>query len=80
MLKCSCSVGKKIAFVINMETYSLVIAADPQTVLRQGVVRVLLIMNIKAFFIVNGMLFRLLIRLFRRRSSAFARLSFAFIS
>ena len=80
MLKCCRPVGKEIAFVINMEPYSLIIAADPQAVLGQGIIRAVSIMGVKSFFIVNGML---LCRFRRRRTarvSAFARLSFAFIS
>ena len=76
LLKRSRSIGKEIAFVINMETYSLIIAADPQAFICQGVVCAVSIMGVESFFIVNGML---LWRFCRRRISAFAGLPFVFI-
>ena len=79
MLKCSRSVGKEVAIIIDLEAYFSVIAADPQAFICQGVVCAVSIMSIKTFFIVNGMLFRLLGRLFRRRSFAFVRLPFVSI-
>ena len=57
----------------------MIIAADPQAVLRQGIIRAVSIMGVKSFFIVNGML---LCRFRRRRTSrisAFAGLPFVFI-
>ena len=57
----------------------MVIAADPQAFVGQGVVRASSVMSIKAVFIVNGMLLWLFRRRRTSRISAFARLSFVFI-
>ena len=79
LLKRSRPIGKEIAVVIDMEANVLVIAADPQAVLGQGIIRAVSIMGIESFFIVNGMLLRLFRRRRTSRVSAFARLSFVFI-